>query len=262
MLGLEPSTVTGLIARPSMGKTALALNIAENVAAEDKEKRVLFFSLESNVMALMRRRVSAQSYVLLSRIRSGDINDMEWGKIINAMNHLGDNLFIFDSPKFKRIEDLYAMAETMALESKLSLIVIDHIQKMTTSLKTYSRHNEISTISNKITSLAKDLKVPVLVLCQLNREAEKRVGKEKKPRLSDIRESGDIEQDFDNVIGLYRESKEAEYANVECLKGRDTGTWETVLKFNRFIQKFYDCDPRDAEYSSYQEPREKDNGLQ
>jgi replicative DNA helicase len=205
------------------------------------------------------------SHVLLSRIRDGDVDDMEWSKIISAMSRIGDNLFIFDSPKFKRIEDLYAMAETMALESKLSLIVIDHIQKMTTSLKTYSRHHEISTISNKITSLAKDLKVHVLVLCQLNREAEKRVGKEKKPRLSDIRESGDIEQDMDNIIGLYRESKEAKYADVECLKGRDTGTWKTVLKFNRFVQKFYDCNPDQAEYSHqhWQDPRDKDdNGLQ
>jgi replicative DNA helicase len=246
MLGLEPGCVSGIIARPSMGKTALALNIADNVAKASKNK-VLFFSLESNSLALMRRRLSAYSHVFLSKIRAGDLSETEWDRLISGLNEIPENLIIFESSKFKQIEELASMAESMAMESPVDLIVIDHIQKMSTSEKTYSRHNEVSKISNKITTLAKDLKVHVLVLVQLNRESE-RGGSSRSPVLSDIKESGDIEQDLDSIISIYRKTREDEIAQIECLKGRDTGTWKTYLKFNRFIQQFKDCDEIDGLY--------------
>ncbi len=244
LLGLEPTCVTGIIARPGQGKTALALNISDNVAMDSKNK-VLFFSLESNAIALMRRRLSSFSHVFLSRIRAGDLGDGEWNRITTALSHVPENLIIFESSRFKTIENLSNMAETLALESPIDLIIIDHLQKMNTIEKTYSRHNEVSKISNKITSLAKDVKAHVLVLCQLNRESERGIIS-RAPILSDVKESGDVEADMDNVISLYRKDRKDELTHVEGLKGRDVGTWKTYLKFNRFIQQFSDTDEEAA----------------
>ena len=110
---------------------------------------------------------------------------------------------------------------------------------MRSKKKFQNRHLELSHISEEISSLAKDLNIPILILCQLSRDVEKR--KDQRPQLSDMKESGDLEQNADNVWGLYREGKEVEFAYVEGLKGRDIGTWSTCLKFDRFIQKFSDC---------------------
>lgn len=261
MFGFEPSTYTIIMARPSIGKTALALNICYNVACLKKGK-VLFFSLESNDRAIVRRMLSCRSAIPLSNIRNGNIENSQWPDIIEAANDLSTDYFaVLDRAKFKSIENLCSMAETIALESEISLIIIDHLQKLrSTSSRFTSRHHEVSFISDRISSLAKDLKVPLLVLSQLNREIEKRPKKSRFPMLSDLKESGDIEQDADIVIGLHRDDREDEYARLECLKGRDTGTWVEWLKFDRYIQRFYDSagPPQEKEtyFSSF-----GDNGL-
>ena len=235
--GLEPKTTTYLIARPSMGKTALALNIADHVAFT--EGNVLFFSLESGDEALTRRRLASDSGVYLSRIRTGDIEDSQWPFLIQSANKLSENnLLIISHPKYKTVENLTSMAETMAMESPISLIVIDHIQRMRTRKKTQSRHLELSYISEELSSLAINLKVPIIILCQLRRS----IG-EDKPRLDSMKESGDLEQNADMVWGLWRKTKEDKMTRLECLKGRDTGTWLTWLEFDRFIQRFKDGDP-------------------
>lgn len=234
--GLEPGTSTYLIARPSIGKTAIALNIAEHVASEDVGA-VLFFAHEAGEVPLMRRRLSSHSNIYLSRLRSGDISNHQWGELISASNTLVSRpLIIFDRSKFTYIENLASMCETMAMEKKIALIVIDHLQLMYSKKRTQNRHLEISYISSRLKDLFKELKAPGLVLCQLNREVEK--AKNKRPILSSIRESGDVEQNADQVWGLYREDKDATIAELECLKGRDTGTWKTWLSFDRFIQRF------------------------
>jgi replicative DNA helicase len=178
--------------------------------------------------------------VFLSRLRTGDIEDSQWSFLVEAANALSDNnLIIIDRPRYKKIENLVALTESLAMESPLSLIIIDHIQRMRTQKKFQSRHLELSYISEELSSLAKDCNVPLLILCQLNREVEKR--NDKHPRLYDMKESGDLEANADVVIGLYRANKESELLAVEALKGRDTGTWKTCLTFDRKTQKITDC---------------------
>jgi len=247
ILGLEPKTTYYLIARPSMGKTALALNIAENVSQEGK---VLFFSLESNRLALMRRRWAAHSKVYLTRIRTGNIEDSQWPDLIESADVLSkSNLVIIDRPRYKTVENLTALSQSLAIDYSLSLIVIDHIQRMRTRKKVQNRHLELSYISEEISSLANELNVPILVLSQLSRDIEKQ--KNPRPRLTSIKESGDLEANADSVWGLYRKDKEAEIAELEGLKGRDTGIWKATLKFDRYIQKFYDSEDH------YEVPGEK-----
>jgi replicative DNA helicase len=237
--GLEPGTTTYLIARPSMGKTALSLNIAEYVSKHEPGL-VLFFSLESSSKALMRRLVAAHSTVYLTRIRKAELDDSQWPFLMEAFNELSanQNLRIISHPRFKQVERLLSKAETLAIQRPLSLIVIDHIQRMSTGARKQNRHLELSYISELLTSLSQTLNIPMIVLSQLKRGVESR--KDPRPELSDMRESGDLEQNADQVWSIYRKDKEAELAEIECLKGRDTGTWKTCLRFDRNIQRFYD----------------------
>ena len=236
VFGLEPKTTIYLIARPSIGKTALALNIAENVGGQ-----VLFFSLESNGEAITRRRMAAKSKVFLWRIRTATLEDDQYPALLAAANELCESqVIVFEKPAFKTVENLTAQCESMAMDGSISLIVVDHIQRMRTRKKLQNRHLELSWISEELSTLAKNLDVPVLILCQLSREAEKRTGRDKYPRLSDMKESGDLEANADQVWGLWREDKESERARLECLKGRDVGTWISWLRFDRMTQRFTD----------------------
>jgi len=238
--GLEPKTTVYIAARPSMGKTSLALNIATNVALAHPEEQVLYFNLESNAEALIRRQLAFMSGLFLSRIRRGQIADHEWDKLTQAFINLsaGSSLSIMDNSKFRFIENLISYSETVAMDSKISLIVVDHIQKMNTRQRIQNRHLEISHVSNAIQDLAKDLAVPILVLCQLSREVEGRSNS--RPALRDLKESGDLEQNADVVWGLWRADKEAEDVELNQLKGRDTGMFNMKLKFNPHTQQFSD----------------------
>jgi len=182
--GLEPRTTTYLVARPSTGKTALALNIAENV-----EGRVLFFSLESNAEAITRRRMAAKSKIFLWRLRTAQLEDGQYPRLLDACNALCESqVIIFDKPAFRWIENLTAQCESMAMDGPIKLIVIDHIGRCRTKRKAENQNILLGIISDEIADLAKNLNVPLLVLCQLNREIEKRTVKQQYPRLSDIRE--------------------------------------------------------------------------
>lgn len=234
--GLEPKTTIYLIARPSIGKTALALNIADNIKG-----RVAYFSLESNAEALTRRRLSAKSAVVLWRIRTAQMASDHLDDLREASTSLCDTgLIILDKPYYKTVENLTAQCESMAMDGPISLIVIDHIQRMRSRKRLQNRHLELSWISEELSTLAKTLNVPILILCQLSREIEKRQTKKQYPQLSDMKESGDLEANADQVWGLWREDKEAEYARLECLKGRDTGTWTAHFRFDRHVQRFTD----------------------
>lgn len=252
IFGLEPKTTIYLIARPSIGKTALALNIAERMPG-----RAVFFSLESNAEALTRRRLAAESGIPLWRIRTANLDDEQFKALHRASNSVSDTeLTILDNPKFKIIENLTAQCESMAMDGLISLIVIDHIQRMRSLKRLQNRHLELSWISEELSTLAKNLNVPILILCQLNREVEKRPAKSKYPQLFDIRESGDLEQNADQVWGLWRADKESADCRIECLKGRDTGTWLAWLRFDMDIQRFKDSSepntlPSNDEQGSY-----------
>ena len=235
MNGLEPRTTIYLAARPSVGKTALAVNISEYIATH--HGRVLYFTAESGDVMLMRRRLAAQSTVFYSRIRSGNIDDSQWPLLVEAVDELSktDNFVIVDKPKYKFVEYLSALCEAETLDNPLSLVVIDHLQLMRTRQKITSRHDRFSVVSEKIQDMAKDLNVPVIVLSQLSRA----VG-DGPPRLEYLKESGDIEQNADTVIGLYRRDKTDNALELECLKGRDIGVWRSEVRFEQNIQRVYD----------------------
>jgi len=236
--GFEPKTLTYIIGRPSMGKTALGINIADNMALAGKGL-VLFFSLEMGDEQITRRRLSAESKVYLSHIRAGYIQASQWPDLIKAADKVADNnILLIDRAKYKTFEHLAAITETIALEHKLACIFVDHVQLMNARKNFSNRHLEVSYISNNLKSIAKNLDIPVIVLCQLRREVENR--KNRRPQLSDMKESGDLEQDGDNVIGIYREEKDSETMEIAGLKGRDVGTWQDELLFDRFIQKIRD----------------------
>jgi replicative DNA helicase len=213
----------------------LALAIGERIATR-KGGTVLLFSLEMSAEAIMRRRLAAESGVFLSRIRAGDIADGQWGLLLDASNRLADRPFrVIDAPRYRYVERLVAMAETVAMEKDLSVIIIDHIQEIKSIKKTQNRNLELGEIARSIKYLGRDLNVPTVVLSQLSRTTEGRTSPH--PRLSDMRDSGELEQIADGVIGVYRATKETEVLELGGLKGRDTGTWKTNLRFDRFTQR-------------------------
>ncbi len=238
--GFEPKTLTYIIGRPSMGKTALGINIADNMALAN-QGLVLFFSLEMGDEQITRRRLSTESKIHLSHIRAGYIQESQWSNLIEAADKVSENnILVIDRAKYKTFENLIPIAETLAHEHKIASIFIDHLQLMNSRKNFNNRHLEISYISNGLKSLAKELNIPLIVLCQLSRKVEDR--KDKRPLLSDMKESGDLEQDADIVIGIYREDKDGDLMQIAGLKGRDVGIWGDKLLFNRFIQKIYDSD--------------------
>lgn len=236
--GFEPKTLTYIIGRPSMGKTALGLGIGGNMALAN-QGLVLFFSLEMGDEQITRRRLSAESEIHLSHIRAGYIQESQWPNLIEAVDKVSENnILVIDRAKYKTFENLIPIAETLAHEHKIACIFVDHIQLMNSRKNFNNRHLEISYISNGLKSLAKDLNIPLIVLCQLRRDVESR--RNKRPQLSDMKESGDLEQDADIVIGIYREEKDSDIMEIAGIKGRDVGTWQDKLLFNRFIQKIDD----------------------
>lgn len=235
--GMEAGSSTYLIARPSIGKTALALTIADYVA--ETQGPVLFFSLESNRHALTRRRLAARSGLHLTWIRTGDIKPDQWHDLHQACDDLGKiPLMVVDHARYKDPGALVSLAETVSLRGPLKLIVVDHIQLTRPKRVLPSRHQEISLASAELQGLAKSCNCPVLILSQLSRPD--RQSKAKYPVLEMMKESGDLEQNADNVWGLHRDDKETEHARLEQLKGRDSGTWVTWLRFDRFRQRFTD----------------------
>jgi replicative DNA helicase len=236
MQGLEPGTTTYLLAGPSTGKTALALSIAREVA---RNRRVLFYSLESNAKAIMRRLVAAESDLWLSKLRTGKLDPIDWDKTVAALNNLsGLTLSVLDHPQYKEVETLTAHAESVAMDDRVALVVVDHIQQAMSNKKFGSRHQEISYVAEQLQGLAKLLKTAVIVNCQISRPGEK----EKEIRLFHMKESGDLEAKADNVIAL-QQTKVGYRDALECivLKGRDIGTGKTWLTFDRATQRIEDA---------------------
>ena len=251
--GLEPKTTYCLIAESGMAKSALALNIGDHIALNYPGK-VLYFTLESTSVALTRRRLAKHSNVALTRLRNRNIRgEWEWENITKACNVLSEeNLVIIDDTFYQTIENLSAFCESLAMDKKITLIIIDYIQLMSSTKRFNSRHLEISHISKQINFLAKDLNIPVLVISQLGKDVEKRNKKE--PMLSDIKESGDIRNDMSNIISLYTSTPEETqfFTKIRALKGKDTGRWTTWLYFDGNFQEFKDCEDQ------FNDPIQKD----
>ena len=202
--GLQPSDLILGAARPSMGKTAFVLNIAQHVAFKSK-KTVAIFSLEMSKEQLVNRLFSLESQVDSQALRTGNLKDSDWEKLIESAGIIGkSNLIIDDTPGIS-ISEMRSKCRKYKLEHHLDLIIIDYLQLMSGSVgrRSDSRQQEISDISRALKGLARELNVPVIALSQLSRAVEQRP--EHRPMLSDLRESGAIEQDADVVMFIYRD---------------------------------------------------------
>lgn len=202
--GLQPSDLILIAARPSMGKTAFALNIAEHVAMINGLSTVIF-SLEMSRIQLAKRLISMNSKVDSQNIRTGILADDEWGKITESSIVLGESSLVIDDTPGITIHELRSKCRKLKMERGLDLIIIDYLQLMTgsSSYRNASRQQEVSDISRALKALAREVNCPVIALSQLSRDVEKR--EDKRPILSDLRESGAIEQDADVVMFLYRD---------------------------------------------------------
>jgi len=201
--GLQPSDLIILAARPSMGKTALALTIATH-AAKRHRARVAIFSLEMSAEQLVQRLLAAETGIDAQRLRIGDVREDEWPLIVQAASTLSEtNIFIDDSPSLT-VLSMRSKARRIHAQYGLDLIIVDYLQLMEGDRRSENRVQEISNISRGLKGLARELNVPVLALSQLSRAVESR--QDKRPQLSDLRESGSIEQDADVVLFIYRDS--------------------------------------------------------
>ncbi|MBZ5503123.1 MAG: replicative DNA helicase [Acidobacteriia bacterium] len=202
MAGLQPSELVILAARPSMGKTALALNIAENVALRHREP-VAIFSLEMSKESLLLRLLASEARVDAHKFRTGHMNKDDWGKVTAALAHLGEAPIWIDDSASSTVLEMGAKARRLKRDRGLSLMIVDYLQLVTPtgSRRSSNRQEEVSGISRALKGLAKELKIPVVVLSQLTRAPER---EERKPQLADLRESGAIEQDADVVLFINR----------------------------------------------------------
>ena len=200
--GMQPSDLVLIAARPSMGKTAFALNIAQNVAFRQK-KCVAIFSLEMSKEQLVNRMFSLESNVDAQKLRTGQLADNEWERLIESAAEIGKSKLIIDDTPSISVSELRSKCRKFKMEHDLSMIIIDYLQLMSGSGKNESHQLEIAEISRNLKAVARELNVPVLALSQLSRGVEGRP--DHRPMLSDLRDSGAIEQDADVVMFIYRD---------------------------------------------------------
>ncbi len=223
--GLQKSDLIILAARPSMGKTAFALNIAQNVGLKAR-KPVAIFSLEMPKEQLVQRMLCSEAEVDTQKLKTGNMQAKDWEKLTTAMNLFADAPIFIDDCAGASVMDIRAKCRRLAMEQKeLGLVVIDYLQLMEGSGNGDDRNQQISSISRGLKGLARELSVPVIALSQLSRAVEQRT--DKKPMLSDLRESGAIEQDADIVMFIYRD----EYYNKEDTENR--GKAEVIIAKHR-----------------------------
>jgi replicative DNA helicase len=233
--GLHPGEMIVIAARPSMGKTSLAMNIAESVAI-DQRIPVGVFSLEMTAEALVLRMLCSRARVNMKDVQSGFLVERDFPKLTNAAAQMTSAPLFIDDTSGLSILQLRAKARRMAQQYGIKLFVIDYLQQMhSTSRKADNRQQEIADISNGVKSLAKELKVPVIVLSQLNRDFEKEKGR--KPNLADLRESGAIEQDADLVGLLYKVDPENPNQRKDDVQDEQSGGIPDVLPVNLLIAK-------------------------
>ena len=243
--GFQKGDLIILAARPSMGKTALALNIAMNSASVTPGS-IAIFSLEMPAEQVAIRIMAAKARVEIQKLRTGKLNDEEWSRLNEASQQLkNQNFYIDDTPGIK-VSEMYAKARKLAQDEGLYMIVVDYIQLIQATGKSESRQQEVSEISRKLKAMARELNVPVIALSQLSRGVEAR--QDKRPMLSDLRESGALEQDADIVLFIYRDayynheenaSEEREDVELLIAKHRNGPTGNIKLAFEKDINAFY-----------------------
>ncbi len=241
LAGLQRSNLLILAARPGMGKTSLALNIAQNVAVKDK-KTVAFFSLEMSKEELIDRLLVSQADIDAWKLKTGKLSETDFTKLSNAMGILAEApMFIDDTPALSILE-MRTKARRLQVDQGVDLIIVDYLQ-LARGRTMDNRVQEVSEISQGLKNLARELKVPVLALSQLNRSVEQRGIK--KPQLADLRESGSIEQDADVVMFLWREDED-DLSNyfLEISKHRNGPMGQVSLMFKGDRIKFFDTSKR------------------
>jgi len=240
--GFQRSELIIIAGRPSMGKTALGVNILENVVLSGVP--AVIFSLEMSGEALMTRIFSSKTGIDSRRLRSGVVFDKDWPRLVEAVNCIGHAPLFIDDSSILTPMQLRAKARRLKIEKGIGLIVIDYLQLMTGTGKAESREREIAEISRSLKALAKELQIPVVALSQLNRAVENR--NEKRPSLADLRESGAIEQDADVIAFLYRDeiynkseaNPERGFAEIIIAKQRNGPTGAFKMKFNAELTMF------------------------
>ena len=228
--GLHKQELTIIGARPGVGKTTLALQIAEKIARNDKN--VLFVSLEMSDNQLIQKMIARTGNVKSYRMRMGTIEEEDWTKISNAIGKLSDLKFNTNS-KIRTIQKLELEARKLKNRGKLDLLIIDYIQLLKSKDKFNSREQEVADISRRLKLMSLELDIPVVALCQLNRNASNN-----EPGLSDLRESGSLEQDADNVIFLHQENNENNIVTLKVAKQRAGETGKIAVMFKKDISTF------------------------
>ena len=258
--GWQPSDLIIIAARPSMGKTAFVLSMARNMGV-DHNKPIAIFSLEMSSKQLVNRLIAAESEISSTKLRTGDLQDHEWTQLNQKVKNLENvPIFIDDTPAIS-IFELRAKCRRLVRTHNIQGIIIDYLQLMTTGVDMKgNREQEVATISRSLKAIAKELNIPIIALSQLNRSVESRSG-DKRPQLSDLRESGAIEQDADMVLFIHRPEYYGFMTNNdgESLKGlaeiiiakHRNGATDTVkLKFKKDFAKFSDYDRFDMSDTS------------
>jgi len=243
--GLQRSDLVIIAARPGVGKTSLVLSIAQN-AARKYGQRVALFSLEMSAEQVVQRMVSAETGIDSHRLRLGDLRDEEWPRFVQATGVLSEApIFIDDTPAISALQ-LRTKARRLHAEHGLDLIIVDYLQLMRGDYRAENRVQEISYLSRALKSLARELNIPVIACSQLSRAVEQR--QDKRPILSDLRESGALEQDADVVIFIYRDeiyNPDTEYPNIAeviVAKHRNGPTGRVPLFFKKELAQFLEVE--------------------
>ncbi len=251
--GLQPAELILIAARPSMGKTAFALNIAQHMAFK-QNKSVAIFSLEMSKEQLINRLFALEGNIDATHLRSGKLEDSEWDKLAEAASIIGDSKLIIDDTPGITVAALRSKCRKYKLEKGLDCIFIDYLQLMSGNGRTESRQQEISEISRSLKGIARELNVPVVALSQLSREVEKRP--DKRPMMSDLRESGAIEQDADVIMFIYRDDyyhEDTERKNISDIiigKQRNGPVGTVELAWIPQYTKFGNIEKRRKDYQN------------
>jgi replicative DNA helicase len=225
--GLQPSDIVIVAARPSMGKTSLVLNMAQHVGTKT-DMTVGIFSLEMSKEQLFLRMLTGEARIDAHRLRGGFLGERDWGKLSQALGTLSEaKIFIDDTPSIGVLE-MRAKCRRLQAQHGLNLVIIDYVQLMQGRGRFENRTLEVASISRSLKGLAKELRVPIVVLSQLSRASEQR--SDHRPQLSDLRESGALEQDADVVVFIYREDQ---YADKNAPPTEATGTAELIIAKQR-----------------------------
>ncbi len=240
LAGLQPANLVVIAARPSMGKTALAMNIAQNVA--ERDNTVAVFTLEMSREEVVQRLLSSMAGVDSHRLRTGQLTPDLWNRVVRETSRLYQMPFFVDDSSDLTVTSIRAKCRRLARKRGLSLVVVDYLQLMQGAGSSESRQQEIADISRSLKNLARELRIPVIAVSQLNRALEQR--ENKRPRLGDLRESGAIEQDADIVMFIYRDeyynpgSDQPGLAEVNIAKHRSGAVGTVLMNFAAEFTRF------------------------